>query len=467
MRVFANVDAVGTNVCECRRKRLIWVRFPYALPNVKAFSKIACIFRTIPHNREMSLPKDWPYQVKSGNAVIPIYHSKTSRGYDEFKVVWYDANRKRRFKTFADFEEAKKHAANINAAIGNGEISAITLSNDDRLIYLRAKDALHGSGTSLDVAAAEFAYAVKRIGAARVREAVDYFARIHTGVNSRPVKEVVDQFLAEKEKPSQPNIRPASDRYLADITFRLNRFANAFQCDLNTVRPEQVKEFLTSLKVGGRSYVNYARAIATLVNFAKARKWFPKDADLLDGIDTDFDDEGAIEIFTSKELSKLLAHAEAELVAFLAIGAFAGLRHAELLRLDWSEVRPKFIEVTKGKAKTRSRRLVPIQPNLSRWLTPYRKDSGSVVPFKAMFRPIQKLVTDSGVKWKQNGLRHSFCSYRFALCKNENEVAMEAGNSPEKLYRHYRELVTEADAKAWFSIKPGKIEKIVPMPKAG
>src|SRR3546814_2313714 len=30
-------------------------------------------------------------------------------------------------------------------------------------------------------------------------------------------------------------------------------------------------------------------------------------------------------------------------------GAFAGLRHAELLRLDWSEVKPKFIEVTKGK----------------------------------------------------------------------------------------------------------------------
>ena len=55
----------------------------------------------------MDLPAKWPYLVKSGNTTIPIYYSKTARGYDEFKVVWYDAERKRRFKTVSDFEEAK------------------------------------------------------------------------------------------------------------------------------------------------------------------------------------------------------------------------------------------------------------------------------------------------------------------------------------------------------------------------
>ena len=43
---------------------------------------------------------------------------------------------------------------------------------------------------------------------------------------------------------------------------------------------------------------------------------------------------------------------------------------------------------------------------------------------------------------------------------------MEAGNSPEKLFRHYREVVTEADAKTWFSIEPGNLDKIIPMLKA-
>ena len=37
-------------------------------------------------------------------------------------------------------------------------------------------------------------------------------------------------------------------------------------------------------------------------------------------------------------MAKLLKHAPADVVPFLAIGAFAGLRHAEILRLDWAEV---------------------------------------------------------------------------------------------------------------------------------
>ena len=40
----------------------------------------------------------------------------------------------------------------------------------------------------------------------------------------------------------------------------------------------------------------------------------------------------------------------------LAIGAFAGIRTAEVCRLDWSEVNLEkgLIEIKKGKAKTRS-----------------------------------------------------------------------------------------------------------------
>lgn len=229
-------------------------------------------------------------------------------------------------------------------------------------------------------------------------------------------------------------MRAASERYLTDMTCRLNRFAKSFVCDINTVRADQVKEFLESLstskkKISGRTYVNYARAIATLFNFAKVKKYFPKDVDPLDGIDTDFEDEGDIEIFAPKELVKLLGHAGPDLLPFIAIGAFAGLRSAEICRLDWSEVKAEFIAVKKAKAKTRSRRLVPIQPNLQKWLAPFRKESGKVIPYKEkeLFRPVQTLVEASGVKWKQNGLRHGFCSYRYADCKNEKREHCTTG----------------------------------------
>ncbi|MEI7865023.1 MAG: hypothetical protein WCI38_06580 [Chthoniobacterales bacterium] len=53
-----------------------------------------------------------------------------------------------------------------------------------------------------------------------------------------------------------------------------------------------------------------------------------------------------------------------------------------------------------------------------------------------------------------NVLRHSFISYRIAKIKNANEVALEGGNSPNIIFRHYRELATEEEADAWFAIVP-------------
>jgi predicted urease superfamily metal-dependent hydrolase len=65
---------------------------------------------------------------------------------------------------------------------------------------------------------------------------------------------------------------------------------------------------------------------------------------------------------------------------------------------------------------------------------------------------------DSGVPWKHNALRHSFISYQVAKHKNVNEVAMEAGNSPEMIFKHYRELVTKKAAEAWFGVTPAMVK---------
>ena len=56
--------------------------------------------------------------------------------------------------------------------------------------------------------------------------------------------------------------------------------------------------------------------------------------------------------------------------------------------------------------------------------------------------------------WKHNALRHSFISYRVAQIKNMAEVALEAGNSPGMIFKHYHELVQPDAAKAWFAIVP-------------
>lgn len=92
--------------------------------------------------------------------------------------------------------------------------------------------------------------------------------------------------------------------------------------------------------------------------------------------------EGTVGILTVAETARLLEAADAELVPFIAIGAFAGLRRAELERLDWSELdfESGLITVQAVKAKSARRRFVKIRPNLASWLTTYAAHRGAVTP---------------------------------------------------------------------------------------
>ena len=161
-----------------------------------------------------------------------------------------------------------------------------------------------------------------------------------------------------------------------------------------------------------------------------------------------------VSIFTPENIASLLAKADDTLKPFLAIGAFAGLRTAELQRIDWSEIDLSrgFITVAAHKAKTRRRRLVPIADNLKEWLTPCAKASGPVCVHQRPQMAVARMC--EGFRWEANGLRHSYISYRLAILHDTARVALEAGNSPEVIFAHYRELVIPDAAQAWFSVKP-------------
>ena len=94
---------------------------------------------------------------------------------------------------------------------------------------------------------------------------------------------------------------------------------------------------------------------------------------------------------------------------------------------------------------------MPISDNLRQWLLPH-VGRGLIVPSAETYRKATNLSRRLGIDWPHNVLRHSFISYRIAKIKNANEVALEAGNSPDIIFRHYRELATEEQADAWFAI---------------
>ena len=85
-------------------------------------------------------------------------------------------------------------------------------------------------------------------------------------------------------------------------------------------------------------------------------------------------------------------------------------------RIEWREIdlAVGFVHLGSDKAKTRSRRLVPVLPNLAAWLAPYAKHGGKV--WRGTSNELQHaradLVKASGVAWKDDARPKSF-SIRF------------------------------------------------------
>jgi integrase len=150
---------------------------------------------------------------------------------------------------------------------------------------------------------------------------------------------------------------------------------------------------------------------------------------------------------------------ELELVPYLAIGLFAGLRAAEIEKLDWSRINRwnRTIEVTAENSKTGRNRLVEISDNLFAWLQPCEKFEGRVAPMNFYRRKDQLLELAEITKWPDNGLRHSFGTYHYAFHQNAPKTAAELGHESTKmLFKHYRKPVTKAEAAEFWNIMPPK-----------
>jgi integrase len=200
---------------------------------------------------------------------------------------------------------------------------------------------------------------------------------------------------------------------------------------------------------------NFRRVLIVAFNFAKDRGYCIDNPAKQSAEAKEID--SAVGILTVEETARLIENAAPKLVPYVALGAFAGLRRAELERLDWKEVdlHDGLIEVTAKKAKSARRRFVKIQPNLAKWLQPHAQLSGDVT--SAHYRELLDSARESaGInEWPQNALRHSFASYHLAKFNDAAALALELGHTNSNLvFKHYRQLVKPKQAEQYWKIAP-------------
>lgn len=407
------------------------------------------------HDKSMTAPnglgrrKGPVARIKHGSAIVPIYAGKV-HGKDRFTVTFY-LNGQRMRRTFGSLPAAREEAARAAQKIQEGFAYTNDIRPHEREAFLVARRIADEVNVPLLSAIQEYAECRRRLGNVTVLAAVDEFLR-HTRDVKLGVKlpDVAREFLEAK---AQDNV---SRVYHKQLSQTLAHFAHAFPGEILPIRSTDIDQWLRKRKASPATRNSNLRCLKVFFSFAKTRSYLPKGephaAEQLAMVKTG---ETKTEIFTPQDFARLLNAAPQHLLGLLVIGGFAGLRAAEIERLDWSAVdlERRIIVLRAGQTKTASRRIVPLADNLAAWLAPLSRE-GKVVHSREDFREVNELARHIGIQWPHNGLRHSYVSYRLAMIEDVSKVALEAGNSPAIIFKHYRELVTRDAAQQWFSIAP-------------
>jgi len=433
----------------------------------------------IPESKSVRLPKSWPHVIRNGDVAVKIYKNKGNvrgQNFPTFLLSYY-ASGKRQLRRFMDFTKASNAATLIAEQKAQGALGAAGMSAADRVsleqaLVLLARNEGIGNASVPRLVEIVRDYATARAGlpaGVTLAETVQFYKQKHpANMPRKTVAEVVAEFIADRRSAG------CSAIHVNDLEIRLGQFSKAFVLPIIAVSAPLVQQWIYGLKnqktkkdTASRTKENMLRQIVSLFNYARRQKYVPAELTLeLSEISTPKKQHAPIGIYTPDEMRAILAAADAAIVPALAIAAFAGLRLAEVSRLDWREVRlsENLIVVGAENAKTAARRLVPISKNLASFLTPYAKRFGSMSPCEEQAENVGNALGDrferaaarAKVAWKRNGFRHSYISYRVATLKDVPAVALECGNSPQVIFSNYRALATDAEAKAWFSIMPSK-----------
>ena len=393
-------------------------------------------------------------EIGTGPTKVRIYTINRKDGYEQFTLAWKEGG-SRRTRCFSCMDEAKMVGQQVTVRLINGNTDTCEATRRDLDILRHCERTATEFGMTLAAAIEEWASARRTAGSVPLSDAVRFYA-----ANRADLFPTRSNVQAAAEFSVSLKRKGVSDIYVRNATASLKRFTDAVSGNIADVTVTDITRFLDGLKkLGPVSKNGIRRNIVTLFVFAKKQGYLHPDRKTAAEQTESFKEpETEIKIFTPEEMESLLLTAHARILPLIAIGGFAGIRSAEVARLEWQDIKwdRGHIEIAGKKAKTAARRLVPLSDNLKAWLAPWRNETGPILTIT----DASGALGDTAVKakipggWRQNALRHSYISYRVALTGDVARTSLEAGNSPRMIFRHYREIVDDEAAKAWWSIHP-------------
>ena len=369
-----------------------------------------------------------------------------------------------------------------------------TLDKARKWIFGDAQKQKAAAGSLLELKA-RAGTAVFELSSAQVNEAINAFKRLEK-VNmslteavdfaikhSRPDAGVISvEEAIEKALETKRSKRPS---YVRDLRKRWGRFREwlpaAKRKAINTISQLDVRRYLTARKLNPQGERNELRNLSVLFSWTVQHHHMP--ANPCSGIKVeDSPSEEPVRVLSIAEIKHLLELAQmelqatlkvgktkmsvikvypGELVPWFVLGLFAGLRPQETVRLDWADIDfdRRQIDLPAKKAKGRTRRIVPMEPNLIEWLKPHQPVGGKgkvVSNFRWHFQVLQRSAGPEWNPWPKDCLRHSYGSFHLAKFRHSGNTAENMGHrNTDMLYKHYRDVIKDqGDVDAFWKLGP-------------
>lgn len=284
-------------------------------------------------------------------------------------------------------------------------------------------------------------------------DAASYYVDHHKRVVEQPLlTTAAERYVDEKIRTGRREATIRSAR------IQSNRLAKAFpETTVNKLTRQDLLRWLD-----GRNFKspvtrnNYIRDISGFLAWCVEQGYATKNvAATIPNSAVDDDLPAVYDVATVQQMLRYLEQHEPRLVAFHALGFFAGVRTTELERLHLENIQGPLLQVTPRAAKTRSWRYIEMEPNLQEWLAAYPPDgpiqNGSRYTIEAARR-------GAGCwPWVQNVMRHSFATYHLARYRDAARTAHDLGHPNANLvYTRYRALAEKAEGEKYFAIHPAR-----------
>ena len=281
------------------------------------------------------------------------------------------------------------------------------------------------------------------------------------------VADAVKKFLETKRKEGR-NTKAGYERTLP-------YFAEAFKNHhLARISTRQLQHWLDNKYLHPVTRNSHRKRIVTMFRWARSQGYLPRNAQTEAELTGRAKEEAPeIGITDPQTYFNLLQMLKARHPHYLAAGVLAGLcgmRRSEVHGQLWKDVNleRKFVRVSSAKPGTPAKRLVALGDTAIDWLLLCDRTGKEVCPGKTLVMDRLRFIGKrEGFDLPPNCFRDSFISCRVAATGEVDRTAEQAGTSARMIHKHYRELVTPEEGKAWFEVKPTiEIGKVVSFEKA-